>query len=92
MSCHYTKEVRLPPARLMSHVCLLVVWELLRALVWFSPNVKTLPRSIKLDLWVWANSYFPKSMSSVIQSAALQLTGRPVKSSNLCAFNDSVIL
>lgn len=92
MSCHYTKDVRLPPARLMSHVCLLVVWELLRALVWFSPNVKTLPRSIKLDLWVWANSYFPKSMSSVIQSAALQLTGRPVKSSNLCAFNDSVIL
>lgn len=70
------QKMRSPPARVMSHVRLLVLWELLRALVWFTPNVKTLPRSIKLDLWVWANNYLPKSMSSVIQSAAARLTGQ----------------
>lgn len=75
----------------MSHVCLLLLWELLRTLVWFSPNVNALPRSIKLDLWVWANNYFPRSMSSVIQSVALQVTERLRKSSNLFAFHDSVI-
>lgn len=75
----------------MSPICLLVLLELLEALVWFAPNVKALPRSIKLDLWVGANNCFPKSMSSVIQSAALQGTERLVRSSSLVAFHDSVV-
>lgn len=70
---HYTKEVR----SLLARACLMSVYlsyGTLRTLVWFSPNVQALPRSIKLDLWVWTNNYFPRSMSFVIQSAALQVT------------------
>lgn len=50
----------------MSHVCLIILWKLWRALVWFSPNVKAPPTSSKLSLWVWVNNYFPESMSYVI--------------------------
>lgn len=86
ISLHQRSEVT--ASQSMSPICLLVLWELLEALVWFAPNVKALPRSIKLDLWVWANNCFPKSMSSVIQSAALQGTERLVRSSSLVAFHD----
>lgn len=68
-----SKRREVTASKSMSHVCLLVLWEVLRALALFLPNVKTVPKYIKLDLWVKDNNYFSQSMSFMIQSTCCSL-------------------
>ena len=81
-----SKRREVTASKSMSHVCLLVLWEVLRALALFLPNVKTVPKYIKLALWVKDNNYFSQSVSFMIQSATLQLTEGLVKSTNHLLF------
>ena len=81
-----SKRREVTASKSMSHVCLLVLWEVLRALALFLPNVKIVPRYTKLDLWMKGNNYFPQSMSFMIQSTTLQLTERLVKSTSHLLF------